>query len=202
MNKHIFKLEEETNKVWNEETKSFEEFIELNKKENMEEREIKITLEQAKAMLEGENKILKELALSTFPELKRNKYPMSHMELQEILQNEFVSYISVDSSMSSCKLERNAIENRNIILSEKRAKEIQAFTQVIALADYWNNEVDKFTPDWEENTKKYIITNWKNEVDKDFSWIAAKALYFKTEETRDLFLETFRDLIEECKNLI
>ncbi len=42
MNKHIFKLEEETNKVWNEETKSFEEFIELNKKENMEEREIKI----------------------------------------------------------------------------------------------------------------------------------------------------------------
>ena len=53
MNKHIFKLEEETNKVWNEETKSFEEFIELNKKENMEEREIKITLEQAKAMLEG-----------------------------------------------------------------------------------------------------------------------------------------------------
>ncbi len=29
MNKHIFKLEEETNKVWNEETKSFEEFIEL-----------------------------------------------------------------------------------------------------------------------------------------------------------------------------
>ena len=25
MNKHIFKLEEETNKVWNEETKSFED---------------------------------------------------------------------------------------------------------------------------------------------------------------------------------
>ncbi|HKM00699.1 MAG TPA: hypothetical protein VJ083_01455, partial [Sedimentibacter sp.] len=69
MNKHIFKLEEETNKVWNEETKSFEEFIELNKKENMEEREIKITLEQAKAMLEGGNEMLKKLALEVFPEL-------------------------------------------------------------------------------------------------------------------------------------
>ena len=170
-----------------------------NKTNNMEERELKITIDQAKIMLEGDNEVLKDIALKTFPELGKSKYPMSHDELQDSLKGKTTYYINQNS-----KIQRvdnfdicNGDDNRNIILSEQRAKEHLALIQLIALRDKWN-EIDEFEVAWNDiKTKKYSI-----QIDNGYLSFTSFSLSFKTPETRDLFYETFKDLIEEAKNLI
>lgn len=58
-------------------------------------------------------------------------------------------------------------------------------------------------PDWTNyNEYKFVIGVNENEIIKCYNTIAQFILAFPTEEMRDAFYENFKDLIEECKELL
>ena len=156
-------------------------------------------------MYKNETNEIKIILENTFPELKKNKYPMSHAELQNILirEKQNVSYIYSDSTIiREFTIINNTTENKNISLTGTRSKQHLAFIQLVALRDKWN-EIDEFIPDWRNlQVGKYCIEYINNKIEANKYYTFPKILAFKTEETRDLFLKTFKDLIEVAKRLI
>lgn len=64
-------------------------------------------------------------------------------------------------------------------------------------------------PDWEDETQvKYMITTFNNKLEffsSIHSYVVGRRnhiLSFPTEEMRDAFYENFKDLIEQCKELL
>ena len=58
-------------------------------------------------------------------------------------------------------------------------------------------------PDWKHlNRKFYCIYNSKNNIVKNVTYGENKNLVFPTAEMRDAFYENFKDLIEQCKELL
>ena len=58
-------------------------------------------------------------------------------------------------------------------------------------------------PDWStENERKYVIEVYRNNVRKNSQGYSNTLLAFPTEEMRDTFYKNFKDLIEECKELL
>lgn len=57
-------------------------------------------------------------------------------------------------------------------------------------------------PNWIESSPKYTITFLANRLITHFSLTQNYILAFPTEEMRDVFYENFKDLIEQCKELL
>lgn len=57
-------------------------------------------------------------------------------------------------------------------------------------------------PNWDESKAKYVIGCEYNNIYKDKMYNLQSLLSFQSEEIRDKFLENFRNLIEEAKELI
>ena len=169
------------------------------------ERNLTLSLELANEIYKTTNNEIKIILENTFPELKKNKYPMSHAELQNILIREKrdTSFIHSDSTIREEYIfTNNTTENKNISLTGTRSKQHLAFIQLVALRDKWN-EIDKFKPDWKDSqVRKYCIQNIDNKLVRYNYYTMSRILAFKTETTRDLFLKTFENLIECAKDFI
>jgi hypothetical protein len=168
------------------------------------ERNLKLTLEVASKMYKNATNEIRIILENTFPELKGNKYPMSHTELQNILirEKKDVSFIHGDSTIREEYIfTNNSTENKNISIRNRRSRQHLSFIQLVALRDKWN-EIDEFEPDWENSRYKYCIQTINNKVIPYDYYGISRILAFKTEETRDLFLKTFRNLIEDAKDFI
>ena len=72
--------------------------------------------------------------------------------------------------------------------------------QLVELRDAWN-EIDG-GKEWSFEEYNYIIEFCDGKVGTDFYEGMHKVLHFRKEETRDLFLKTFKDLINQAKELI
>lgn len=121
------------------------------------------------------------------------KYPLSIKEVKD--RNWYIDSIGIIGKV----LYEHDI---NQVSSESRAKAFLALMQLVELRDCWN-KVDGFIPDWTKSVQnKYTIENFKNGILKDTRIYVSTPLYFGSNETRDLFFETFRDLIEEAKELL
>ena len=57
-------------------------------------------------------------------------------------------------------------------------------------------------PDWNTSVSKYVIACTSNGIEKQWETTYCKCLAFPTAEMRDVFYENFKDLIEECKELL
>ena len=58
-------------------------------------------------------------------------------------------------------------------------------------------------PDWDnENEFKYSLYYFRNRIVYDFTFINPSFLTFPTAEMRDAFHENFKDMIEQCKELL
>ena len=66
---------------------------------------------------------------------------------------------------------------------------------------YWKL-VGDWKPDWEDKTDKYVIANYNNHIVLDVRWHSSTKLSFPTKEMRDEFYNNFKELIEECKELL
>ena len=134
------------------------------------ERNLKLTLEVASKMYKNATNEIKIILENTFPELKKNKYPMSHAELQNILIREKrdTSFIHSDSTIREEYIfTNNTTENKNISLTGTRSKQHLAFIQLVALRDKWN-EIDEFEPDWKDSQVcKYCIEYRNNNIKND-----------------------------------
>lgn len=72
--------------------------------------------------------------------------------------------------------------------------------QLIQLRDVYRQG---WTPDWNDGKKiKYIIYYSRNTVEKCACYKDSEILSFQTSEIRDKFLNNFRDLIEQAKELL
>lgn len=65
---------------------------------------------------------------------------------------------------------------------------------------YW--KVGDWKPNWEDDTNKYVITNYNNHIILDVRWNSSAKLSFPNKEIRGAFYENFKELIEECKVLL
>ena len=59
-----------------------------------------------------------------------------------------------------------------------------------------------WNPNWNELTPKYTIVVIENKLVKQFALTQNFILAFPTEEMRDTFHENFKELIEQCKELL
>lgn len=84
-------------------------------------------------------------------------------------------------------------------LTIHEAKALAAFSKLLKLRRDW---IGEWEPDWSTNEFKYMIVNWRANLQVEHSQILCKSLSFPTQQMAKDFLETFRDLIEEAKNLI
>lgn len=101
------------------------------------------------------------------------------------------------------------VENKNLLFRKEKdigvlpnqelAKAMLALCQLIQLRDCYNGE---WKPDWKDNSFKYVIYTYYDEIIDDRNVSNNAILTFKTEELRDEFLNNFRKLIEKAKPLL
>jgi len=84
--------------------------------------------------------------------------------------------------------------------SEERAEAFTALMQLVELRDAWN-DIDGGR-EFEKRGERYEIQHNNGNFVKYFSNRRGSVLEFHNQSTRDLFLETFEDLIETAKELI
>ena len=119
---------------------------------------------------------------------KRPQYPKTYEECCEVL---------------------NLNEDGKLYTKGYRASLIQAIHELLICRDaYWKIAGEQmglgkpWEPDWADDSVKYIITVAENKIFTDVSYIFNYILSFPTEEMRDAFCESFKLLIEECKELL
>jgi hypothetical protein len=109
------------------------------------------------------------------------KYPTTYDECCDILNaNEFVEY-ELMTNFPKLINARNAYWK---IAGEE-----------LGLGKPWE-------PDWNSLDKKHNIYNYRGVITLNFTVIDRCILVFPTEEMRDAFYENFKDLIEQCKELL
>ena len=92
-------------------------------------------------------------------------------------------------------------DNRNIFATKEQAEASIALAQLSQLREVYN---DGWKPNYKEPLQmKYTITFYEDELSKNSQHNTMhNFLTFRNEETRDLFLENFKDLIETAKTLL
>ena len=89
--------------------------------------------------------------------------------------------------------------DKNIWPTIELAEASLALSQLAQLRDYVNGD---WKPDWSECDFKYILEVFENKISRDYYQGMQHFLAFKDSETRDGFLEAYRDLIEIAKPLL
>lgn len=85
-----------------------------------------------------------------------------------------------------------------------KRNELNALRRLLIARDAWWKVDNDWKPDWsvESDAWEYVIIRREDKVIVTEEVVTARTLAFRTEEIRDKFFETFRDLIEQCKELI
>lgn len=130
-----------------------------------------------------------------FFKLIKYKYPMSRKEMDDNLTPYFI-----DSQGQIHSTYANDINN---LSTESRAEAFLALMQLVELRDAWN-KIDGFIDvEWEVFSKvKYVILISNGLITGNIQRNLSRVLYFGSEETRDLFLKTFKHLLEQAKELL
>lgn len=91
--------------------------------------------------------------------------------------------------------------NEHNLLPRGLGKPMLALCQLLICRNAWWKQLG-WKPDWGNATKKFCIIYSSNKICRDFFIGNNHILAFPTSEVRDQFLDTFRDLIEEAKELL
>lgn len=132
---------------------------------------------------------------------KRLKYPKTYNECYDIL-----------SCFNFTDVEQYNFENdwRLTIKDKNYGNLMNTFVKLLICRDaYWKIAgeqmgLDKYwKPDWKNaKQKKYCIYSNEDYITKCVLYYANAILSFPTLEMRDVFYENFKDLIEQCKELL
>ena len=135
-----------------------------------------------------------------FKEIKK-ELPKSWKEL-EVISGYYVDENSKISSANVYLPSTNIYvldSHRNIFATEEQAEAAIAIAQLSQLKKVYNGD---WEADFTENEPKYVIDFYEGEIRKNCYSNVNRFLSFKDEETRDLFLDNFKDLIEKAKPLM
>lgn len=161
----------------------------------METRNVKISLETAQRWYNGTDNELKELAVQTYPEIAKKELPKSWEELQKIDGY----YVQGRDSTAGHTDQYTNLQSRNIFATKEQAEASIAMAQLSQLMKVYN---DGWEPDWSSETNKYNIYFYKKDIYIGHIIYARCFLSFKDKKTAELFLENFRELIEQAKPLL
>ena len=89
----------------------------------------------------------------------------------------------------------------NWYLPSKHDAALKALCKLLICRNAWWKKLG-WKPDWNENSEKHCIGCNKYVVVGAKSIFANYILAFPTDEVRDQFIEAFKDLIEEAKELL
>lgn len=159
-------------------------------------REIKISIETAQRWANGTDEELKGLALGTYPELAKKELPKSWEELMNI-KGYFVNPFAQVLESGNCIVFDD--EYKNIFATKEQAEASIALAQLSQLREVYRNG---WVPNWIEDDNKYCIDIECYIPTKNTYSITSQFLSFQYAETRNLFLENFRELIEKAKPLM
>jgi hypothetical protein len=153
-------------------------------------RNLELSQETAKRWYEGTDEELKQLALQTYPELGKNKLPITWNGLEQV----YGYYID---SHSIIKKDGGYVHsrNRNLFATKEQAEASIALAQLSQLREVYR---DGWKPDYYDNETKYAISICTDKILTTLNANIPYFLSFQDRETRDLFLENFRDLIEKA----
>lgn len=108
-------------------------------------------------------------------------------------------YIDEDSEIFMINSITTRNHQKNVFATEEQAKASIALAQLSQLREVYRNG---WVPDWNDYADKYIISFKENQIYTTIYESHHEFLSFQDEETRDLFLENFKDLIEQAKPLM
>lgn len=160
----------------------------------METRNVKISLETAQRWYNSTDNELKELAVQTYPELAKKELPKSWEELEKIDGY----YLDTFSHTHDIKtITEN--KSKNTFATKEQAEASIAMAQLSQLMKVYN---DGWEPDWSIYEPKFCIYFMKNDIILETLRNSKIFLSFKYKETAEIFLENFRELIEQAKPLL
>jgi hypothetical protein len=126
----------------------------------------------------------------TYAVRKKPKYPKTYEECCEVLFPNSIELGKVLTSGYNCELLKKLGE---LLICRDAYWEIAG--EEMGLNGPWE-------PNWIESSPKYTITVIENKFEKRFALTHSYILAFPTEEMQDVFFENFKDLIENCKELL
>ena len=131
---------------------------------------------------------------------KQDAKPRSWEEYCEQVQNTPCYAIGI-TSVAGYVIERNRedVPFVNDVNTEEEAKAVIALCKLIQLRDAWWED---WKPNWDDTNKKFTIFCDRDILVWGTNYSYQRVLAFPTQEMRDEFLGTFRDLIEEAKSLL
>lgn len=156
---------------------------------DMETKEIIIPQGWEIDKVEGNKVILKE---------SKKELPKTWKECCELLgKGEF---IDIESDIVNIDNTINVDSSFKYTLPIGLGKPMLALMQLLVCREVYRQG---WKPDWTNETEsKYCIINEINEITEITLLVDTKVLSFQSREVRDKFLENFKDLIEEAKELI
>lgn len=93
-------------------------------------------------------------------------------------------------------------EIRSLLVPKGMHGAVSALCKLLIYRNAWWQKLG-WKPDFENGMLiKYVISNWGSKLDTGVSGMNDAILAFPTEEVRDKFAETFKDLIEKAKELL
>ena len=109
----------------------------------------------------------------------------------------------IDENSEICifsRRHRNSKVRKNLLPNVKTARAFLALMQLIQLRDCYRQG---WTPDWENSdVPKYAIVSSFGKISPEVLLNLCCVLSFQSVEIRDEFLNNFKDLIEQAKELI
>lgn len=140
--------------------------------------------------VEGNEIILKE---------SKKELPKTWKECYRLLgKGEYISNSSGIVERTPSPFMTGTSQDRNV-LPVGLGKPLLALCQLLVCREVYRQG---WKPDWDDKKAKYVIGCEYNNIYKDKMYNLQSLLSFQSEEIRDKFLENFRNLIEEAKELI
>lgn len=114
-----------------------------------------------------------------------------------IKKNEY--FIDEYGEITYAAEKHRATNLKNILPNKKTAEAFLALMQLVQLRDCYRQG---WKPNWKEKTVKQNIICFEGVLGTDWSVNVQYVLSFQSKEIRNEFLENFKDLIEQAKELI
>lgn len=128
----------------------------------------------------------------------KKKLPKTWEECCELLGKG--EYIDEESKICNYTTHCGASKANENILPTGLGKSILALCKLLVCREVYRQG---WKPDWKKGTEnKYCIINNFNEIQPTNYCFVDRVLSFQSAEIRDQFLENFKDLIKEAKELI
>jgi hypothetical protein len=158
-------------------------------------KKVTMSLELARQMYDSGNEEMKAFALENYPELDKSQLPL----IWEDVEDKFYGFVPL---RYNGKVEKNDVHNSYYLnfVTKEQAQAAIALAKLSRLREIYRQG---WKPDWSvESQRKYCIKFYEDRLLTGTYSSSNAFLSFQDSYTAELFLENFRDLIEQAKPLM